>query len=105
MVGDVTRTDYFLGRMNPYGVAALQGEAHQGTQSERLKVASARIHRGTGGARLVMRSGDPEVELPWTLLSFHSARLDVGAKDLQLDEALGLICAWFADVLVPLVKD
>jgi hypothetical protein len=64
----------------------------------------ARTHRGTSGACVVKRSGDPDLELPWTLLGIHSARLDVGTRDLQLDEALGLNCAWFADVLVPLVK-
>ena len=62
----------------------------------------ARTHRGTSGACVVMRSRDPEDELPWTLLGIHSSRLDVGTRDLQLDEALGLNCAWFADVLVPL---
>ena len=65
----------------------------------------ARTHRGTSGACVVMRSRDPELDLPWTLLGIHSARLDVGTRDLQLDEALGLNCAWFADVLVPLTKN
>jgi hypothetical protein len=32
----------------------------------------------------------------------HSARLDVGTRDLVLDEALGLNCAWYADVLMAL---
>jgi hypothetical protein len=62
----------------------------------------ARTHRGTSGACVVMRSVEPGSELPWTLLGIHSARLDVGTRDLQLDEALGLNCAWFADVLIPL---
>jgi hypothetical protein len=65
----------------------------------------ARTHRGTSGACVVMRTGEPELELPWTLLGIHSARLDVGTRDLELDEALGLNCAWFADVLVPLTED
>ena len=65
----------------------------------------ARTHRGTSGACVVMRSSDPELDLPWTLLGIHSARLDVGTRDLQVDEALGLNCAWFADVLVPLASD
>jgi hypothetical protein len=65
----------------------------------------ARTHRGTSGACVVMRSRGSEAELPWTLLGIHSARLDVGTRDLELDEALGLNCAWFADVLVPLTKN
>jgi hypothetical protein len=65
----------------------------------------ARTHRGTSGACVVMRSRETGAELPWTLLGIHSARLDVGTRDLELDEALGLNCAWFADVLVPLTKD
>jgi hypothetical protein len=35
---------------------------------------------------------------------FHSARLDAGARDLNLDEALGLNCAWYADILVTLAE-
>lgn len=44
-------------------------------------------------------------ELPWTLLGIHSARLDVGTRDLEVDEALGLNCAWFADILLTLTSD
>ena len=65
----------------------------------------ARTHRGTSGAPVVMRIPDPEAEhgdLPWMLLGVHSARLEVGAPDLQLDEALGLNSAWYADILLTL---
>jgi hypothetical protein len=65
----------------------------------------ARTHRGTSGACLVMSSRDRELDLPQTLLGIYSARLDVGTRDLQVDEALGLNCAWFADVLNPLASD
>lgn len=65
----------------------------------------ARTHRGTSGAAVVMKSGNPEAQMPWTLLGIHSARLDVGTRDVGLDEALGLNCAWFADVLVPLTSN
>ncbi len=41
-------------------------------------------------------------ELPWLLLGIHSARLDVGTRDLRIDEALGLNCAWYADILLTL---
>jgi S1-C subfamily serine protease len=64
----------------------------------------ARTHRGTSGAPVVMRTA-PTAELgdlPWKLLGVHSARLDVGTRDLKLDEALGLNCAWYADILLTL---
>lgn len=37
-------------------------------------------------------------------LGVHSARLDVGTRDLKLDEALGLNCAWYADILLTLTE-
>jgi hypothetical protein len=43
-------------------------------------------------------------DLPWILLGIHSARLDVGTRDLILDEALGLNCAWYADILLTLTE-
>ncbi len=67
----------------------------------------ARTHRGTSGAAIVMRASEPDPQLgdlPWMLLGVHSARLDVGARDLQLDEALGLNCAWYADILLTLTE-
>jgi len=65
----------------------------------------ARTHRGTSGAPVVMRATRPmrlRGDLPWMLLGVHSARLDVGTRDLKLDEALGLNCAWYADILLTL---
>jgi S1-C subfamily serine protease len=62
----------------------------------------ARTHRGTSGAPVVMRVAEPDPTLgdvQWKLLGIHSARLDVGTRDLELDEALGLNCAWYADIL------
>jgi hypothetical protein len=67
----------------------------------------ARTHRGTSGAPVVMRRSEHDStadSLPWVLLGVHSARLDVGTRDLELDEALGLNCAWFADVLLTLTE-
>lgn len=67
----------------------------------------ARTHRGTSGAPVVMRVSTPDSvhgDLPWMLLGVHSARLDVGMRDLQLDEALGLNCAWYADILLTLTE-
>ncbi|MDO9599164.1 MAG: trypsin-like peptidase domain-containing protein [Azoarcus sp.] len=65
----------------------------------------ARTHRGTSGAPVVMRVAEPDdflQGLPWMLLGIHSARLDVGTRDQELDEALGLNCAWYADILLTL---
>ncbi len=67
----------------------------------------ARTHRGTSGAPVVMRIREPNRahgDLPWMLLGVHSARLDVGMRDIRLDEALGLNCAWYADMLLTLTE-
>lgn len=67
----------------------------------------ARTHRGTSGAPVVMRVVHPGAEqqaLPWRLLGIHSARLDLGSRDLVLDEALGLNCTWYADILLTLTE-
>ena len=67
----------------------------------------ARTHRGTSGAPVVMRISDPDPvhgDLPWMLLGIHSAQLEVGTPDRQLDEALGLNCAWYADILLTLTE-
>lgn len=67
----------------------------------------ARTHRGISGAPVVMRvTNGPKSrpEFHWLLLGVHSSRLDVGTRDLQLDEALGLNCAWYADILMTLTE-
>ncbi len=62
----------------------------------------ARTHRGSSGAPIVMRlPADDKRELPWLLLGVHSSRLDVN-RDLEIDEALGLNCAWYSDILMTL---
>lgn len=74
-------------------------------QGEGYFLTDARTHRGTSGAPVVMRASgqDPrQGDLPWTLLGIHSAVLDVGSRDLEIDEALGLNCAWYADILLTL---
>ena len=43
-------------------------------------------------------------DLPWMLLGVHSAVFDVGTRDLNIDEALGLNCAWYADILLTLTE-
>ncbi len=67
----------------------------------------ARLHRGTSGAPVVMRIAAPvgvHRDLPWMLLGVHGSRFDVGTRDLTQDEALGLNCAWYADMLLTLTE-
>ncbi len=74
-------------------------------QGQGYFLTDARTHRGTSGAPVVMRCArtePPTGDLPWLLLGVHSARLDVGTRDLKLDEALGLNCAGYADILMTL---
>ena len=76
-------------------------------QGEGYFLTDARTHRGTSGSPVVMRATAYKAELgdlPWILLGVHSARLDVGTRDLELDEALGLNCAWYADILLTLTE-
>jgi hypothetical protein len=68
----------------------------------------ARTHRGTSGAPVAMRvpkSASGLGDLPWKILGVHSSRLDVGTRDIELDEALGLNCAWYADILLTLTEE
>jgi hypothetical protein len=60
------------------------------------------MHRGTSGAPVVMGGQSTDAQLPWKLLDVHSSRMDMGSRYLQLDEMLGLNCAWYADVLLTL---
>ena len=76
-------------------------------QGQGYFLTDARTHRGTSGAPVVMRATETDHlpgDLPWKLLGVHSARLDIGTRDLQLDEALGLNCAWYADILLTLTE-
>ena len=77
-------------------------------QGEGYFLTDARTHRGISGAPVVMRLSEDDStlgDLPWILLGIHSTRLDVGTRDLELDEALGLNCSWYADVLLTLTED
>jgi S1-C subfamily serine protease len=74
-------------------------------QGQGYFLTDARTHRGSSGAPVVMRVAQPDAklgDLPWMLLGVHSARLDAGGRDVVLDEALGLNCAWYADSLLTL---
>jgi len=76
-------------------------------QGQSYFLTDARTHRGTSGAPVVMRAPERDLmlgDLPWILLGIHSSRLDVGTRDLMLDEALGLNCAWYADILMTLTE-
>ena len=76
-------------------------------QGQGYFLTDARTHSGTSGAPVVMRapSQNPELgDLPWMLLGVHSARLDISGRDSAADEALGLNCAWYADVLMTLTE-
>jgi hypothetical protein len=86
------------------GIASSFGLRFQG---QGYFLTDARTHRGTSGAPVVMRNSDfgsQFGDMPWKLLGVHSARLDVGGRNLTLDEALGLNCAWYADVLLTLTE-
>lgn len=74
-------------------------------QGQGFFLTDARTHRGTSGAMVVSRMRDgrgDKLELPWMLLGIHSARFDVGSRDLAEDEVLGLNSAWYADMLLTL---
>lgn len=71
-------------------------------QGQGYFLTDARTHRGTSGAPVVMRVPGGQGALPWVLLGVHSARLDLGSRDRKQDEALGLNCTWYADILLTL---
>jgi len=76
-------------------------------QGEGYFLTDARTHSGSSGAPVVMRMAASEGrggDLPWMLLGIHSARLDIGLRDGSIDEALGLNCAWYADILMTLTE-
>lgn len=76
-------------------------------QGQGYFLTDARTHRGGSGAPVVLRIADPPAEcalLPWRLLGVHSARLDMLTRDTDVDEALGLNCAWYADILMTLTE-
>lgn len=74
-------------------------------QGEGYFLTDARTHRGTSGAPVVMRDPTGPANLPWKLLGVHSARMDMSGRDRQVDESLGLNCAWYADILLTLTEE
>lgn len=71
-------------------------------QGQGYFLTDARTHRGSSGAPVVLHETAGHSNLPWKLLGVHSARMDMGPRDLQLDDSLGLNCAWYADILLTL---
>ena len=77
-------------------------------QGQGYFLTDARTHRGTSGAPVVTRAKRREPmhgDLPWILIGVHSAVIDIGTRDLNIDEALGLNCAWYADILLTLTDE
>ncbi len=68
-------------------------------QGQGFFLTDARTHRGASGAPVVTRASQKTVDPSWTLIGVHSTRFDV-ARDAELDEALGLNCAWYADIVM-----
>jgi hypothetical protein len=75
-------------------------------QGQGFFLTDARTHRGTSGAPVVMRASESGLPggLSWKLLGVHSSRMDMGDRDLVLDESLGLNCAWYCDILMTLTE-
>lgn len=76
-------------------------------QGQGYFLTDARTHRGSSGSPVVMgdRKSDTDEGLPhWVLLGVHSGRLDMATREQGVDEALGLNCAWYADVLMTLTE-
>jgi len=72
-------------------------------QGEGCFLTDARTHRGMSGAPVVLRTDRPP-GLPWKLLGVHSSMLDMRTRDPQIDDALGLNVAWYADMLMVLTS-
>lgn len=81
---------------SPYGIR-FQGKG--------LFLTDARTHRGTSGSPVVMRPTTTcSHDLKWWLLGVHSARMDMGNRDREKDESLGLNSAWYAQILMTLTQ-
>lgn len=84
-------------------IASSYGVRFQGQGSF---LTDARLHRGCSGAPVLARSETSQPGRPrWCLIGVHSSRLDMATRDVVLDESLGLNCAWYADVLMPLTAN
>jgi S1-C subfamily serine protease len=74
-------------------------------QGQGYFLTDARMHRGSSGSPVLARVEPSSAGRPrWCLLGVHSSRMDMATRDAVLDDALGLNCAWYADVLLPLTS-
>lgn len=76
-------------------------------QGQGYFLTDARTHRGSSGSPVLRRRTAPDAatsQLPWQLLGVHSTRMDMNTRDAELDESLGLNCAWYSDVLMALTQ-
>jgi hypothetical protein len=64
-------------------------------QGQGYFLTDARTHRGMSGAPVVMRPAGGAMRL----LAVHSSTMDMEGRNATFDEALGLNCAWYADIL------
>jgi Trypsin-like peptidase domain len=71
-------------------------------QGQGCFVTDAPMHRGSSGAPVVRHHPQGNAELPWQLLGVHASRVDMRTRDQEIDAALGLNFAWYADVLMAL---
>ena len=73
-------------------------------QGQGYFLTDARMHRGSSGGPVVMRSHSADAAIPWRLLGVHAARLDMSDRDKVQDDSLGLNCTWYADILMTLTE-
>ena len=72
-------------------------------QGQGFFLTDARMHRGSSGSPvLALEEGAGRASR--ILLGVHSSRMDMATRDQELDESLGLNCAWYADILMALTK-
>jgi S1-C subfamily serine protease len=93
-------TIHYLPVVRQAAIASSFGVRFQG---EGCFLTDARMHRGMSGAPVVLRA-DGVQGLPWKLLGVHSSRMDMTSRDRDLDDALGLNVAWYADILMVLTS-
>lgn len=61
------------------------------------------MHRGCSGSPVLAIAADGGATgQRWRLLGIHASRMDMANRNSELDESLGLNCAWYADVLMVL---
>ena len=73
-------------------------------QGQGFFLTDARMHRGTSGAPVVLRTSGAGGRSRHALLGVHSGRMDMASRDVARDDVLGLNCAWYADMLMTLTS-